>query len=102
MLTITTSNFEEKVLKSDKPVFLDFWATWCGLCTQLAPTVDELEQELGDKYVFGKVNVDEEPQLAAQFGIMSIPVTMVIENGELRSKVMGAYPKEELKKQHNL
>ena len=64
--------------------------------------VEELEQEYGDKYKFGKVNVDENPALAAKFGIMSIPVTMVVENGDLRSKVMGAYPKDELVKQHNL
>ncbi|MBQ1489556.1 MAG: thioredoxin [Eubacterium sp.] len=101
MVEITTANFEEKVLKSEKPVFLDFWATWCGFCIQLTPTIEELEKE-HPEVVFGKVNVDEEPQLAAQFGIMSIPVTMVFRNGQLSSKVMGALPKEELVRQHNL
>ena len=102
MLTVTQDNFEKEVMQSDVPVFLDFWAPWCGFCVKLGPTVEELEQEYGDKYKFGKVNVDENPALAATFGIMSIPVTMVVENGDLRSKVMGAYPKDELVKQHNL
>ncbi len=102
MLNVTQENFEKEVMKSDVPVFLDFWAPWCGFCVKLGPTVDELEKDFEGKYKFGKINVDENPSLAAQFGVMSIPVTMVVENGQLRSKVLGAYSKEELIQQHNL
>ncbi len=102
MIEITKDSFEKEVLKSDKPVFLDFWAPWCGFCTQLMPTVEELSGDYGDKMKFGKINIDEEPELAQKFGVMSIPVTMVVENGQLKSKLLGAYPKDELIKKHNL
>lgn len=102
MIEITKDSFEKEVLKSDKPVFLDFWAPWCGFCTQLMPTVEELSSDYGDKMKFGKINIDEEPELAQKFGVMSIPVTMVVENGQLKSKLLGAYPKDELIKKHNL
>lgn len=102
MIEITKDTFEKEVLNSDKPVFLDFWAPWCGFCTQLMPTVEELSADYGKKIKFGKINIDEEPELAQKFGVMSIPVTMVVENGQLKSKLLGAYPKDELIKKHNL
>lgn len=102
MIEITKDTFEKEVLNSDKPVFLDFWAPWCGFCMQLMPTVEELSADYGEKIKFGKINIDEEPELAQKFGVMSIPVTMVVENGQLKSKLLGAYPKDELIKKHNL
>lgn len=102
MIEITKDTFEKEVLNSDKPVFLDFWAPWCGFCTQLMPTVEKLSADYADKIKFGKINIDEEPELAQKFGVMSIPVTMVVENGQLKSKLLGAYPKDELIKKHNL
>lgn len=102
MIEITKNNFEQEVMNSDKPVFLDFWAPWCGYCKQLMPTVEELSGEYSDKTKFGTINIDNEPELAAKFGVMSIPVTMVIEGGELKSKLLGAFPKEELISKHNL
>ena len=91
-LTITGANFEELVLKSEKPVLLDFWATWCGPCQMIAPTIHEIAEERAD-IVVGKVNVDEEMQLALKFGIESIPTLLVFKNGELVNKGIGLLPK---------
>ena len=82
VVTITTENFAQEVLHSDKPVLLDFWASWCGPCRMLSPIVDEVAEERTDVKV-GKVNVDEQPDLAAQFGVMSIPTLLVFEQGKL-------------------
>ena len=79
-ITITTENFDAEVLHSEKPVLLDFWASWCGPCRMLSPIVDEVAEERSDVKV-GKVNVDEQPDLAAQFGVMSIPTLLVFQNG---------------------
>ena len=81
-ITLTKNNFDDEVLKSDKPVLVDFWASWCCPCRMVAPVVAELAEEAGEKYKVGKINVDAEPELAAAFQIMSIPTLMVFKNGK--------------------
>ena len=92
VVTITKENFEQEVLHSEKPVLLDFWASWCGPCRMLSPIVDEVAEERTDVKV-GKVNVDEQPELAGQFGVMSIPTLLVFEQGQLVRQAVGARPK---------
>ena len=92
VITITKENFAQEVLQSEKPVLLDFWASWCGPCRMLSPIVDEVAEERGDVKV-GKVNVDEQPGLAGQFGVMSIPTLLVFEQGKLVRQAVGARPK---------
>lgn len=91
--TLTEKNFESEVLKSEKPVLIDFWASWCGPCRMLSPLVDELAEEHSE-FKFCKVNVDEEENLAKNFGIMSIPTLIVFKNGEQKAKNIGAVPKD--------
>ena len=96
-IKLTEQNFLDEVLHSDKPVLVDFWAPWCGPCRMVSPIVDQIAEERGDIAV-GKVNVDEQPELAAQFGVMSIPTLLVFKDGQLVNKAVGARPKEELLK----
>lgn len=92
MLTITKDNFEQEVLKSDKKVLVDFWASWCGPCRMLSPIIDEIAKET-DKVKVGKVNIDEESDLATQFAVMSIPTLILFENGKPVKQMVGAQPK---------
>lgn len=93
-VTITKENFEQVVLKSDKPVLVDFWATWCGPCKMLSPIIEEVRKEAEGKAVVGKINVDEQQELAMQFGVMSIPTLLVFKNGEIVKKQIGFIPKQ--------
>ena len=95
-INLTASAFEAEVLKSDMPVLVDFWAPWCGPCRMLAPAVAQLAEEYEGKAKVCKVNVDEEPELARRFGIVSIPTVLVFKNGQLAETVVGLRPKSEL------
>ena len=97
MKAFTKKNFQTEVLKSDRPVVVDFWATWCGPCQMLSPILEELAEETPD-VVFGKVNVDEEPELAMEFGITAIPAVLVFRDGKKSAASVGYQPKEQLKK----
>ena len=94
-ITLTNENFEEEVLKSEKPILLDFWATWCGPCRMVSPIVDEISEERSDIKV-GKINVDEQMELAQQFRIVSIPTLVVMKDGQIANKAVGAMPKEDI------
>jgi thioredoxin 1 len=98
IMTVDQNSFQKNVIDSQKPVLVDFWAPWCGPCRAVAPVVEELAKEYGDKAGFAKVNVDESPILASQYGVMSIPTIMVFKGGKPAEQVIGYKPKNELKK----
>ena len=92
------SNFESEVLKSDIPVIVDFWAPWCGPCKAIAPILEQISDEQGDKIKIVKVNVDDNQKYAADFGIRSIPTLLIFNKGELKNQIVGSIPKAEIEK----
>jgi thioredoxin 1 len=90
---VSDSTFEQDVLRSDRPVVVDFWAPWCGPCRMIAPILDEMASEHGERVTFMKMNVDDNPQTAARFNVLSIPMVVLFEGGEARETVVGARPK---------
>ncbi|MCH7963202.1 MAG: thioredoxin [Bacteroidetes bacterium] len=96
LVTITDDNFEEEVLKSDKPVLIDFWATWCGPCRIIAPIVEEMAAEYEDKAKIGKLDVDSNQQTSIKYGVRSIPTLLLFKDGELKETIIGAVPKAHL------
>ena len=95
VININKNNFQDEVMHSDKPVLLDFWASWCGPCRMVSPIVDEIAAERSDIKV-GKINVDEQPELAAQFGVMSIPTLVVMKNGSIANQAVGVRSKMQI------
>ncbi|MBQ9944178.1 MAG: thioredoxin [Clostridia bacterium] len=95
-LTFTKNNFEELVLNADKPVLVDFWAPWCMPCRMLAPTIEEIAEEAEGKAYVGKVNVDEEAELAIKYGVRSIPTLLFFEKGQLVNRMVGVQDKEDI------
>ena len=95
VININKNNFQDEVMHSDKPVLLDFWASWCGPCRMVSPIVDEIAAERSDIKVC-KINVDEQPELAAQFGVMSIPTLVVMKNGSIANQAVGARSKMQI------
>jgi len=93
----TDQNFEQEVLNSQKPVLVDFWAPWCGPCQMMGPIIEQLVEELEGKVVVGKLNVDENPQMAQKYGVMSIPTLLIFKDGQVVEQFVGVQPKEVLK-----
>ncbi len=98
VVDVKDSNFDSEVLKSDKPVLVDIWAEWCGPCRMYSPIVDELSKDYTNKVKFVKVNADDNQKIAEKYGVMSIPTTLLIIKGNLKASMVGAVPKETLKK----
>ena len=95
-LTITTESFQKDVLEADKPVLVDFWASWCGPCRMLGPVVEGIAEKYSDRVIVGKVNVDEQPELAAKFNIMTIPTLIVFKNGQPTNTSIGVKTEQEI------
>jgi len=98
VLHVTDSNFESEVLKSDKPVLIDFWAPWCGPCKAIAPSIDELATEYEGKVKVVKINVDDNPQTPARYGVRGIPNLLIIKGRQVKEQIVGAVPKAHLKR----
>ena len=96
-LSITPTNFEKEIKQSSKPVILDVFAVWCGPCQQMAPIMEQLEQELGSKYKFAKLNVDEAREISIQYGVISVPTFLFIKDGQVKAKETGYMSKETLR-----
>ncbi|MGW0802222.1 thioredoxin [Nonomuraea sp. NPDC002799] len=94
MITLTTANYEEQVLKNDKPVLVEFWAEWCGPCRMVGPVLEQIEAEHG--LTIGKLNTDENPEIMARYGVMAVPTMLLFENGEPVKQIVGAKPKRML------
>ena len=97
VLKITGDNFQEEVLKSNKPVLIDFYADWCGPCRMMSPIIDQIAEEMKEEIKVGKVNVDNNQELAMEYGVMSIPTIVIIENGEVKNTLVGVRDKNEIK-----
>ena len=95
-MQLTKENWNKEVVESEKPVLVDFWASWCNPCRMLSPVIDEIAEEAGADYKVGKVNVDEQPELASQFKVMSIPTLVVLKNGSVVEKAVGVRKKEDI------
>lgn len=95
IVVLTNENFDQEITKSEKPVLVDFWASWCGPCRAIAPVMEELAEEFDGKAIIGKVNVDQESELSARFKIMSIPTVMLFKEGQMVEKIIGARSKED-------
>lgn len=102
VLNITSENYENEVLKSDKKVLIDFYADWCGPCKMMSPVVDKIAEEMEGIVKVGKINVDENQELAIKYGIMSIPTIMILKNGEVEKTFVGVTDKEEIKQALNM
>ncbi len=101
VLNVTSENYESEVLKSDKKVLIDFYADWCGPCKMMSPVIDEIAEEMKETVKVGKVNVDENQDLAMEYGVMSIPTIVVLKNGEVQKTFVGVTDKEEIKQALN-
>ena len=100
-LELTTENFEEKVINSDKPVLVDFWAEWCGPCKLLSPTIDSIANAFDGKVVVGKVNVDHHPTLAAEYNVRGIPNLLIFKSGEVKEQLVGNVPEDKITEELN-
>ena len=96
VIELNDSNFDREVVKSDKPVLVDFWAEWCGPCKVIAPVVEELATDYKGKIKFGKVNVDDNNMVASEYGVRSIPTLLIFKNGSVVNQIVGAVPKEKI------
>ena len=96
VISLNENNFEEEVLKSEKPVLIDFWASWCGPCKMMSPVIDKIAEEMGDTVKVCKINIDEEQNLAVKYNVMSIPTFVVLKNGKEVSRSVGVQDKSEI------